>query len=67
MPTQGPRVGADVDELVGGPHDFFLMLDYDNRVAHIAQGFQHTYQSLGVARVQPNTGLVQNIHRTNQR
>jgi membrane protein YqaA with SNARE-associated domain len=53
--------GAYVDYMIGRTYDLLLVLDDDDRVAQIAKLFQHLYQAVGVARVQADARLVEDV------
>ena len=44
--TSGIR--ADINKIVGGAHDFFIVFNYNDRIAEIAEFFQHGDQAFGV-------------------
>ena len=60
-------LGTDVYQIVGGTHDFLVVFDHNHRIAEVAQLVQDTYQSVCIARMQTNAGLVQDVERTDQR
>ena len=60
------RPGAEIDEVVGRSHRFFIMLDDNDRVAHVAQVVQCIEQPFVIARMQANRWLVQNVQHTDQ-
>ena len=51
--------GTDVDEVVGGADDGFLVLDDDESVAEIAEPLHHADELADIARVQADGGLVE--------
>ena len=51
--------GTDVDEVVGGADDGFLVLDDDEGVAEIAEPLHHADELADIARVQADGGLVE--------
>ena len=53
--------GAEVDEVIGGPHGVFVVFDDDDRVAEVAQVGQRIEQALVVARVEADRGFVENV------
>jgi hypothetical protein len=59
--------GADLDEVVGGAHDGFLVLDDEQGVAFVAQAFHDADQAADVARVQADAGLVEDEEGVHQR
>ena len=50
--------GADVDEVIGGPHGVLVMLHHDETVAQIPEVFQRRQQLIVVPLVQPDGRLV---------
>lgn len=58
--------GADVDEVVGGADDVFVVFDHNDGVAHIAELAQHANEAIGVARVQPDGGFVEDVKTAHQ-
>ena len=59
--------GTDIDEIIGGADDGFLVFDHDQRVALVAQGVHDPDQLRGVARVQAHAGFVHDEERVDQR
>ena len=55
-----------VHTVIGGTDHVFVMLDHQDGVAQVAQMLQGVDQSIVVALVQANAGLVQHIHHTCQ-
>ncbi len=60
------RAGAEVDDVIGGPHRVFVVLDDDHRVAHVAQLRERVEQPVVVARVQADRRLVENVEHADQ-
>ena len=58
--------GAEVDDVVGGPHRVFVVLDDDDRVAQVAQPAERVEQPVVVARVQADRRLVENVEHADQ-
>ena len=58
--------GAEVDDVVGGPHRVFVVLDDDDRVAQVAQVGERVEQPLVVARVQADRRLVEDVEHADQ-
>ena len=58
--------GAEIDEVVGGPHGVLVVLDDDDGIAHVAQPFQAAQQALVVARMQADARLVENVEDADQ-
>jgi hypothetical protein len=61
-----PRAGAEVDDVVGGTHRVFVVLDDNDRVAEVAQALKRGEQPVVVARVQPDRRLVENVEDADQ-
>ena len=53
--------GAEVDDVIGGAHHVGVVLDDDDRVAELAQLFEDANQAAGVAAVQADGRLVENV------
>src|SRR5204862_5560090 len=53
--------GAEVDDVIGGAHDVGVVLDDHDRVTEPAQFFQDTNEAAGVAAVQSDGRLVENV------
>ena len=66
LPAQSASVRSDVDNPVGGAHDFLVVLHHDNRIAQVAQLLQNTDELLGVATVQSDAWFVQDIQTAHQ-
>ena len=64
--TQASGVGTDVDEIVGRAHDFFVVFDDDNGIAYVAQLFQYLDKSVGIARVQADARLVEDVETAHE-
>ena len=60
------RLGADVDDVVGGADHLLLVLHDDHRVAQVAQLLQDLDQAVRVARVQADRRLVEDVERTGE-
>src|SRR5580658_3999726 len=62
------RAGAEVDHIICTTDGFFVMLDNQNGVAEVAQGFQGAEQAAIVACVQADGWFVEHIqHATEAR
>ena len=59
--------GPYVHDVVGCPHNVLVVLHHDDRIAEVAEFAEHADESLGVARVQADTGLVEDIETADQR
>ena len=58
--------GTDVDEIVGGADDVFVVFDDDDGVAHITKLAQDANESIGVARMEPDRGFVEDVETAHQ-
>src|ERR1035437_5383017 len=58
--------GAEVKQVVGGAEDVGVVLDDDDSVAQVAQLFQDVDETGGVAGVEANGRLVEDIERADQ-
>lgn len=65
--TQSAGIRTDIDEVVGSAHDFLVVFDDDNGIAEVAQFFQHLDEPVGVARMESDAGLVEDIERAHER
>ena len=63
LATGTAALGAKVDDMVGTLDEIQIMLDDDDRIAHVHQLLQHLDQAVHVCNVQACGGFVQNIHR----
>ncbi len=57
---------AEVDDVVGLADRVLVVLDDDDRVAEVAQPHERVEQSLVVALVQADRGLVEDVHHADQ-
>ena len=60
------RARPDVDDPVGAADGVLVVLDDDQRVAHVAQPGQRLDQPVVVALVQPDRGLVEDVEHAHQ-
>ena len=61
LSAQASCIGPDVDEIVGCAHDFFVMFDHDNCIAKTLELLEHMDESVGVACVESDTGLIKDV------
>ena len=66
MPAADARAGAEVHEHVRGHHRIFVVLDDEDRVAHVAQAFEAREQPGIVPRVQADAGLVEDVQHADE-
>ena len=52
--------------MIGHRHDGRVVLHHQHGVALVAQGLQQFVHAVDIARVQPDAGLVENIHGVHQ-
>ena len=64
--AQRPGVGADVHEIVGGAHDFFVVFHHHEGVADVAQSVEDSDESPGVAGVQSDAGFVEHVEGSDE-
>ena len=60
------RPGAKIDDMVGGPHRVFVVLDDDHRVALVAEPGERFQQAVVVAGVQADRRLVKDVQHAHQ-
>src|SRR5207249_132127 len=60
----GPR--PHVDDVIGGKDRVLVVLDDNDAVAQVAQVFQRRQQAVVVALMQPDRGLVEDVHDAGQ-
>ena len=53
--------GTEVKNAVAGPHDVGIVFDHEHRVAQVAKAMKNADQPVGIAAVQPNRRLVEDI------
>ena len=58
--------GAEVEQMVGGAEDVGVVLDDEDGVAEVAQVFEDADEAGGVAGVQADGGLVEDVERADQ-
>ena len=66
MATRLAVAGAEVNNPVRRANDAGFVLDDDDRVSHVAEPLQNFDQSARVARVQTDTGLIQDVESVDQ-
>ncbi len=57
---------ADIYNIICSPNRFFIMLDHDKRIPHIAQVHKGTNQAGVVALMKTDTGLIEDIEHTHK-
>src|SRR5215831_46509 len=58
---------AEIDQIIRGSNDLFLVLDDKQRVSFVAQIMHHAHQLPDIARVQSNAWFVHDKQRVYQR
>src|SRR5439155_11464554 len=53
------RTRTEIDDEIGGAHRLFIVLDDDNRVAHVAESFEAVQQAFVVTRVETDARLIE--------
>ena len=61
LSAQASCIWTDVDEIVGCAHDFFVMFDHDNRIAETLEFLEHMNESVGVACMESDAGLIKDV------
>ena len=61
LSAQASGIGTNVDDVIGGPDDFLVVLNYYYRVAQLLQTAQDLNQTVGVATVQTHAGFIQDV------
>ena len=58
---------TEIDQIIRGANDLFLVLDDKQRIAFVAQIMHHAHQLPYIARVQPDAWFVHDKERVYQR
>ena len=66
MPAAHAGTRAEVHDVVGGAHGVLVMLHHQDRVAHVAQGFQRLQEPLVVAWMQADARLVEDVQHAHE-
>ncbi len=66
MAAANSGTGAEIDQVIGGPHRLLVMLDHQDGITHVAQALEAGEQALVIARVQADAGLIENIQNPDQ-
>ena len=66
LPAQTSSVGAYVDEVVCGTHNLLVVLHYDHSVTQRLQFLQYMDKSYGVAAMETDARLIEDIKRPYQ-
>ena len=67
LASQPSSLRADVDEIVGSAHNFFVMFHDNNRIAQALQFLEHVDKPEGVARMKSDAGLVEDVKAAHER
>ena len=54
-------IGANIDEVVGGTYDFFVMFHHHHGVSQSLQFAEHMNETVGVTRVETYAWLIEDI------
>ena len=60
------RARPKIDNVIGVPHCFFVVLDHDQRITFVSQSGECFEQSQIVAWMQTNSGFIQNVKHATQ-
>ena len=66
MAAQLARARTEIDHVVGMADGLFVVLDDQDRIAQVAQGFESLDQALVVALVQADRGLIEHVEHAAQ-
>ena len=64
--TSTPRLGPDVDHIVGFEHHVTVVLHHHDGVALVAQLLERIDESLIIALMQPNARLIEDVEHIDQ-
>ena len=67
LAAQSSGIGTDVDEVVGGTHDFLVVLHYHHCIAQLLQLSEHLDEAVGVTAVETDARLVEDIDAAHER
>ena len=67
LPARAARPGSQVEDPIGRAHELRVVLDDEQRVAGVAQLFEHADDAVEVARVQADARLVEHEQRVHER
>ena len=62
LSAQSSGIGSDVYQVVGGTHDFLVVLHHHHGVAQLLQFPQHLDEPVGVTAVQSDAWLVEDVY-----
>ena len=65
-PPLSPAPGPKIENAVGGAHDIGIVLDHQDGVSQVAQVVQNLDQPMGIAAVQSDGRLIEDIQRPDQ-
>src|SRR4051812_40630880 len=58
--------GPEIDDVIGAPHRFFVVLDNHERVSFLPQRRERFEQTQVIAWMEPDGGLVENVKNPSQ-
>src|SRR5262249_29216344 len=61
LPTVNARAWAEIDDVVGAPHRFLVVLHHDQRIPFFAKRAQGVEEAQIIARVQSNRWFIEDI------
>ena len=64
--AQAACIRPDINQVVGGTHDFLVMLYYNHCVAQCLEFFQYMDEAGCVTAVQSDGGLVEDVERSDE-
>ena len=67
LTSQATCIRADIYQMIGSTHDLLVVLDHHHRIAKSLQLFQHVDETVGIARVESDAGLIEDIKRAHKR
>ena len=67
MAAAAARLGADLDDVIGGADHRFVVLDDDDGVAGVGECADDADETVNVARVETDAGFVEDEERVDER
>ena len=67
LTSQATCIRTDVYQVIGSTHDLLIVLDHHHCIAKSLQLFQHVDETVGIARVESDAGLIEDIKGTHKR
>ena len=66
LSAQSSGIGSDVYQVVGGTHDFLVVLHHHHGVAQLLQFPQHLDEPVGVTAVQSDAWLIEDVYASHE-